>query len=433
MRFCDIIEAKKRGEELSRSQLEYAIDKYLASEIPDYQMSAFLMAVYFKGMTDKETADLTDIMAKSGDMVDLEFLGVKTVDKHSTGGVGDKTTLIISPIVAECGGIVAKMSGRGLGHTGGTIDKLESIPGYDPQLSEEKFIECVRKTGVSVIAAQGQLAPADKKLYALRDVTSTVDSIPLIASSVMSKKLAAGCKSIVLDVKFGSGAFMKTPELATVLAEKMVAIGEACGRKVRAVISNMDVPLGKYVGNLLEVKEALQVLEYDFDSELAKVCLSLSGHMLSLSLGVDYESAYQMAKEALTSGKALKRFEIWIKGQGADVNALYDKIKAHGKNTYSLDVVVHEQGYIYSMNTEKIGLCSLALGGGRLTKESEIDYLAGIMIEKTAGDCVNNGEVIATLYSTDKERLEGAMKIYLSAIEIKKEKPMLYPHIYKVI
>ncbi|MBR6793202.1 MAG: thymidine phosphorylase [Clostridia bacterium] len=430
MRTVDLIEKKKRGESLTKEELRFLIEGYTKGEIPDYQMSAWAMAVCFRGMNRKETADLTMAMAESGDRVDLSSLGETTVDKHSTGGVGDKTTLIVTPIVASLGGMVAKMSGRGLGHTGGTVDKLESIPGYRTELSAEEFMHQAERVGLVVAGQSGNLAPADKKLYALRDVTATVDSIPLIASSIMSKKLAAGSKSIVLDVKCGSGAFMKTPEAAAELAEEMVTIGTNCGRNVAALITNMDLPLGFAVGNALEVEEALAVLRGEGPEDLKAVCLALAAEMLILCKGFSSEEAKRQAEDALQSGKALAKLQQWIVAQGGDLEAFS---KRRQKQVPSYEVVAPASGYIQKMDAEKIGLAAMVLGAGRASKEDVIDFDAGLRILKKTGDAVTAGEPIAVLYTAMDRDFAAAEQRYLAALTIGAERPPEQPLIYRVI
>ena len=385
MRMYDIITKKKHGEELTDAEINFFIDGYTKGEIPDYQASSLTMAICLKGMTERETAALTIAMAHSGDTVDLSEFGELSVDKHSTGGVGDKTTLIVAPIVASLGAKVAKMSGRGLGHTGGTVDKLESFPGYDVALDAEKFRRQVREIGIAVIGQSGNLAPADKKLYALRDVTATVDSIPLITSSIMSKKLAAGTHSIVLDVKCGSGAFMSTPEAARELAEGMVKIGKAAGRRVSALITNMDRPLGHAVGNILEVKEALSVLAGNGPLDLTEVCYALAREMAVLALKLTPKEAGAAVENAIKSGRALEKFKEWIAMQGGDTKYI-EHVELFPNTRYTLDVISQNGGYITKMNTERIGAVAVMLGAGRATKSDAIDYAAGLMIHKKTGD-----------------------------------------------
>lgn len=420
MNMYDIITKKKHGEALTDVEIKYFVEGYTSGAIPDYQASALTMAICLRGMNEEETLALTMAMANSGDTVDLSEFGSLTVDKHSTGGVGDKTTLIVAPIVSSLGAKVAKMSGRGLGHTGGTVDKLESFPGYDVALSPEAFREQVRKIGIAVIGQSGNLAPADKKLYALRDVTATVDSIPLITSSIMSKKLAAGTKSIVLDVKCGSGAFMETVEDARTLAENMVKIGKASGRRVAALITNMDRPLGHAVGNILEVKEALRVLSGDGPDDLTEVCLALASEMVSLALEVGHDEAMDMCLKAISSGEAKRKFREWIATEGGEAKYV-DAPELFPEAKYSKDVLSEHDGYIAHMNTERIGSVAVTLGAGRATKEDAIDYSAGLIINKKTGDYVTRGEVIATLYTNKPEVLDAAENAYLNAVEFKSE------------
>ena len=432
MHIYDIISKKKRGEVLSDEEINFFVSGYTDGSIPDYQISALLMAILLKGCTNEETATLTEAISKSGDTVDLSSLGDTTVDKHSTGGVGDKTTLILAPIVASIGAKVAKMSGRGLGHTGGTVDKLESFPGYKTSMDADEFLEQVKKIGVAVIGQSGNLAPADKKLYALRDVTATIDSIPLITSSVMGKKLASGTKSIVLDVKCGSGAFMQTAEDAIELAENMVAIGYARGRRVSALITNMDMPLGRAVGNILEVKEAIEVLSGRGPEDLHTVATSLATEMVSLSLGKSLDEARALVDDAIYSGKALAKFVEWIETQGGDASFARSP-ELFPKAPLSREIKAASDGFIQAMNTEAVGLSAVALGAGRVTKEDVIDFTAGIIIEKKTGDKVKAGEVIATLYSSTEERLDDGERQYLAALTIGSEAPRELPLIHKII
>ncbi len=423
MRAVDLIEKKKQGNAHSAEELRFLIDGFISGEIPDYQMSAWAMAVCFNGMNDEETALLTQIMAESGDQVDLSALE-NTVDKHSTGGVGDKTTLIVAPLVASLGGTVAKMSGRGLGHTGGTVDKLESIPGYRTALSMEEFLNLSQKNGVVVAGQSGDLAPADKKLYALRDVTATVASVPLIASSIMSKKIAAGARSIVLDVKCGSGAFMKTAEEAAILAKAMVDIGTACGRKMAALITNMDLPLGSAIGNALEVEEAIAVLKGQGPEDLKEVCIALAAQMLSLCRNWNLEQAETKVKEALQSGSAYTKFEEWIAAQGGDLNTFLQQRKNPCR---SHRVVAKESGYIIAMDAEKIGIAAMLLGAGRAKKEDTIDYSAGIRLLKKTGDAVQEGEPLAELFTTSAREFAQAEQCFLSALTIGNQPPKRLP------
>lgn len=432
MRIYDIIKKKRDGFELTKEEIEFFIKGFVEGSVHDYQASAFCMAVFFRGMNERETADLTLAMAHSGDTVDLSRFGDLTVDKHSTGGVGDKTTLIVAPIVASLGCVMAKMSGRGLGHTGGTIDKLESIEGFNTSLSPEEFFSQVEKNGIAVVGQTGNLTPADKKLYALRDVTATVDSLPLIASSIMSKKLAAGAHTIVLDVKCGSGAFMKTPEEAEELATAMVKIGNNCGRKTAAVITNMDRPLGNNIGNSLEVIEAVEILKNKGPEDLRKVCLSLATEIVALSKGVSESTAREMTEDALISGKAFEKFKEWISSQGG--NPLWvENTELFPKAKYSYEIKSEYDGYIVKTDAEKIGIASVILGAGRETKEDTIDMSAGIILNKKTGDWVQKGDTLATLYSCRESAFCASEQKFLSALEFSKEKPKDLPLIYKII
>ena len=432
MRVYDLIQKKKNGEALTPAELEFLVRGYTDGTIPDYQMSAFAMAVYFRSMTAEETAALTDAMARSGDTVDLSCFGDLSVDKHSTGGVGDKTTLILAPIVASLGCKVAKMSGRGLGHTGGTVDKLEAIPGYKTTLTGEKFLNQVSEIGVAVIGQSGNLAPADKKLYALRDVTATVDSIPLIASSIMSKKLAAGSHSIVLDVKFGSGAFMKTEEDAAALARAMVDIGTACGRNVSAVLTNMDIPLGCGIGNALEVEEAMEVLRGEGPADLRTVSIVLASHMVSLALGIPVEEAKARVEDTLDTGRAWNTFRRWITAQGGD-GAVCDDPAVMKRSSIIREVRAPRDGYITHMNTEKIGEAAVVLGAGRTRKEDDIDPAAGLRILKKTGDFVQAGDVLAYLHTESEKAFREGESRYLEAIEFGENAPGTMPLISRVI
>ena len=432
MRMQDLIEKKKNGFAHTGEELSYIIGGAVSGEIPDYQLSAWLMAVCFRGMSDEELAELTNLMARSGDTVDLSALGEKTVDKHSTGGVGDKTTLIIAPLVASLGGVVAKMSGRGLGFTGGTIDKLESIPNFRTELSDEEFFRILRQNGVCIAGQSGNLTPADKKLYALRDVTATVDSVPLIASSVMSKKLATGAKSIVLDVKTGNGAFMKDIESASLLAEKMIAAGRAHGRNVRAVLSNMNIPLGNAVGNALEVKEAVAILNGRGPSDLREICLVLATHMLALSVGGDETEIRALCERALDDGTALSKLKEIVGAQGGDVSYIEnpEKFPIAGE---IFAVKAKSDGYISSMDCAVIGKTATLLGAGREKKGDPIDMSAGVTLEKKTGDFVRAGETLAYLHTNRKEKLAEAEKMYLSAITFSTSPVEKEPLVYKII
>lgn len=401
MRMYDLIHKKRFGQELTEQEIQWLVNGYVKGEIPDYQVSAWLMAVCFQGMTPAETVHLTRAMLASGDSYNLSRFGEFTVDKHSTGGVGDKTTLIVAPLVASLGCKVAKLSGRGLGHTGGTIDKLESIVGFSTALSQERFMETVEQCGVCVCGATGNIVPADKMLYALRDVTATVSSVPLIASSIMSKKLAGGAKTIVLDVKVGSGAFMKTLDEAKALAKCMVEIGKDCGRNVSAVITNMDAPLGKCIGNFIEVRESTDLLRNPSafaETPLYEVCVTLSAEIVSRSKNVDYQRAKEMVLENLHNGNAYRTFIRWIEMQYGDVSLLQED-STYGTAKYVSEVYAQEEGYITAVNSEGIGICAMMLGAGRASKEDTIDDLAGIKMEVSVGDYVKKGQIVATLYS----------------------------------
>lgn len=434
MRMYDLIMKKRNGEALTEQEIQYMIREYVAGEIPDYQMSAFLMAVYFKGMTEEETLAMTQAVAHSGEMVDLSGIDGVKVDKHSTGGVGDKTTMIIAPIVAACGVKVAKMSGRGLGHTGGTVDKLESIPGLQTSLSREEFFNVVNQTGLSVIGQSGNLAPADKKLYALRDVTATVDSIPLIAVSIMSKKLAAGNDCILLDVKTGSGAFMKSIDDSIALAKEMVAIGENAGRKTVALITDMDIPLGHNIGNSLEVIEAVETLKGNGPKDLTEVCVHLASNMLYLAGKGTLEECKVLVRQVIANGEALKRLAAMVEAQGGDSSVIFDTDK-FAKAAYAHEVLAKKSGYITFMDTESCGIASAMLGAGRETKDSQIDFAAGIILKKKVGDYVEAGEPIAVFYADHEALFAAAEQRYQDAVTIQEEKaeetPLVYARVTK--
>lgn len=432
MRMYDIILKKRAALPLTPEEIHFVISGYVNGDIPDYQVSAWLMTIVFNGMNKDELGTLTLEMAKSGHMVDLSSIDGITVDKHSTGGVGDKTTLIIAPLVAACGGKVAKMSGRGLGHTGGTIDKMESIPGLQTEMNQEAFIAQVNHIGLAVIGQSEGLAPADKKLYALRDVTGTVDSIPLIASSVMSKKLASGAQAILLDVKVGSGAFMKTLDDARQLAQAMVDIGKANGRFVKAIITDMDRPLGHAIGNALEIREVIDTLKGNGPEDLTHECLVMAAHMLVLGKICDYDTAFERVQQALDSGAALERLGLMISAQDGDERVLNDdSLLPVGR--YTRDVTAQSNGYITHMNTEQCGIVSVMLGAGRTVKDGPIDYSAGIVMHRKTGDAVSKGDVIATLYAGDKGLLDGAEETYLEAIKIDKQSPEIRDTVLDII
>ncbi|NOU97623.1 pyrimidine-nucleoside phosphorylase [Paenibacillus sp. LMG 31456] len=403
MRTVDIIQKKRDGKPLTTQEIEALIQGYVSGEIPDYQMSAWAMAVYFNGMTAAETADLTLAMARSGDQADLSSIPGVKVDKHSTGGVGDTTTLILAPLAAAAGVPVAKMSGRGLGHTGGTIDKLEAIEGFKVELTKEQFLEQVKSIGVSVISQSGNITPADKKLYGLRDVTATVDSIPLIASSIMSKKIASGADAIVLDVKTGSGAFMKSLEDSIKLAQAMVEIGDQVGRETVAVITNMDEPLGLAIGNALEVREAIDTLRGEGPDDLTELCLVLGAHMLQLGgKAASYSEARSLAEELLRSGAALGKLRELIAAQGGNPEVA-DRVELLPSAAYQVPVQALEDGTVSHIDAEALGITAMMLGAGRATKEDHIDLAVGIVLSKKVGDRVSAGETLAELYMNRNE------------------------------
>lgn len=432
-RFVDLIQKKKSGETLTKEEIDFMITDYVAGKIPDYQMSAMLMAIYFNGMENEELAAFTLAMRDSGDLVDLSPIEGIKVDKHSTGGVGDKTTLIVGPIVAACGVPVAKMSGRGLGFTGGTLDKLESISGFRIDLSAEEFFETVKKTGISVIGQTGNLAPADKLLYALRDVTATVDSIPLIAASVMSKKLAAGSDKIVLDVTTGSGAFMKNTRDAKKLAKHMVAIGNHAGKETVAILTGMEEPLGFAIGNNMEVKEAIEVLKGGGPEDVKEVSVALAGMMLSLGLeNVSHSQGKRMAKKALSSGQAFEKFKEMVQAQGGDIRYV-EHPEFFERDAFEGEVLAAEDGFLSGMDTEKIGVAAGLLGAGRETKDSVIDMSAGIYLKKKIGDIVKKGEPIASCYAGTKEKLNRGMAMFESSIRYSKEAPRIPKLIVDII
>lgn len=428
MNVYEIIDKKKRGLELNQTEIEYLINGYVNNEIPDYQISAWLMAVYFQGMTDRELLALTNCMTKSGEIVDLSsIMGVK-VDKHSTGGVGDKVTLVVAPIVAACGGKVAKMSGRGLGFTGGTIDKLEAIPGLKTALAEEDFFNMVNEIGLAVMGQSADIAPADKKLYALRDVTATVDSIPLIASSIMSKKLAAGSDKIVLDVTVGSGAFMKDKENAVQLAEKMVAIGNGAGKKTVAILTNMDVPLGKMVGNNLEVVEAIETLKGRGPEDLIAVVVEIASTMLYLAQIGTKEECMKKVKRVIADGSALEKLKLMVERQGGD-GSYIENPDQFEKAIYQHEIIANNSGYIGKMNTEECGKAAVLLGAGREVKDDPIDMTAGIQFNKKTGDAVKQGDIVAIAYSSSKEKMQKGVQKISNIYDIVDKRPQVVPEI----
>lgn len=412
MRMVDIIEKKRDGQELTTAEINFFIEGYTKGEIPDYQASALAMAIYFQDMNDRERADLTRTMVESGDTIDLSAIDGVKVDKHSTGGVGDTTTLVLAPLVASLGVPVAKMSGRGLGHTGGTIDKLESIAGFHVELTREQFIDLVNRDKVAVIGQSGNLTPADKKLYALRDVTGTVNSIPLIASSIMSKKIAAGADAIVLDVKTGDGAFMKTQEDAEELAHAMVRIGNHVGRKTIAIISDMSQPLGFAIGNALEVKEAIETLQGKGPKDLTELVLTLGSQMVILAgKAKTSEEAKEMLLDAIHSGKALAKFKEFLANQGGDASIVDDLTKLP-QAKYKIELPAKQSGYISRMVADEIGVASMILGAGRATKEDVIDLAVGLVLHKKVGDKVEEGESILTIYSNRENVEDVKQKLY---------------------
>lgn len=412
MRMVDIIEKKRDGKELTTAEINFFIEGYTKGDIPDYQASALAMAIYFQDMNDRERADLTRAMVESGDTIDLSGIEGIKVDKHSTGGVGDTTTLVLAPLVASLGVPVAKMSGRGLGHTGGTIDKLESITGFHVELTREQFIDLVNRDKVAVIGQSGNLTPADKKLYALRDVTGTVNSIPLIASSIMSKKIAAGADAIVLDVKTGDGAFMKTQEDAEELAHAMVRIGNHVGRKTIAIISDMSQPLGFAIGNALEVKEAIETLQGKGPKDLTELVLTLGSQMVILAgKAKTSEEAKEMLLDAIHSGKALAKFKEFLANQGGDASIVDDLTKLP-QAKYKIELPAKQSGYISRMVADEIGVASMILGAGRATKEDVIDLAVGLVLHKKVGDKVEEGESILTIYSNRENVEDVKQKLY---------------------
>ena len=433
MNAVDIINKKRLGGELTADEIGYMVMGYTRGDVPDYQMSALLMAICCSGINKNETVELTRIMRDSGDTVDLSAIKGIKVDKHSTGGVGDKTTLIVAPVAAACGVPIAKMSGRGLGFTGGTVDKMESIPGFMTSMKQEEFINSVNTRGIAVIGQTGQIAPADKKIYALRDVTATTENIGLITSSIMSKKLAAGADAIVLDVKCGGGAFMKKYEDAEELAEWMVDIGKAGGKKMMALISDMDQPLGNAVGNALEVQEAIDVLKGEGPDDITELSISLAGAMVYLGGIADtMESGKKKALEAMSSGSALEKFREFVSGQGGNPDITRD----HGLLPQAggfLDVKAETGGYISHLDAMRIGLASQHTGAGRQRKDDKIDMAAGIVLKKKLGDIVNKGDIICTVYGNDSNKVEAGAKEAAGAFEITKEKPGSTSLIKKII
>lgn len=417
MRMVDLIEKKREGKELSTEEIKFIVEGYTDGSIPDYQVSALTMAIFFKDMSDRERADLTMAMVESGDQIDLSAIEGIKVDKHSTGGVGDTTTLVLGPLVASVGVPVAKMSGRGLGHTGGTIDKLESVEGFHVEIENDEFIRLVNKNKLAVIGQSGNLTPADKKLYSLRDVTATVNSIPLIASSIMSKKIAAGADAIVLDVKTGAGAFMKTLDDSKDLAKAMVNIGNNVGRKTMAVISDMSQPLGFAIGNALEVKEAIDTLKGEGPEDLTELCLTLGSHMVYLAEKAStLEEARELLQKAIENGSALENFKVFLESQGGDPSVVDDPSKLP-QAQYKVELEAKEDGYVSEIVADAVGTAAMWLGAGRATKDSVIDLAVGLELRKKIGDSVKTGDSLVTIYSNDenienvKEKLYESIKV----------------------
>lgn len=433
MRMYDLIMKKRKGEELTTEEINFFVDGFTKGEIPDYQASAMLMAIFFNKMNKRETADLTNSMVESGDKIDLSNIKGVKVDKHSTGGVGDKTSICLTPLVASLGIPVAKMSGRGLGHTGGTIDKLETFKGFSVELTEEQFMENVNKINIAIMGQSGNLVPADKKLYALRDVTATVDNMSLIASSIMSKKLASGADAIVLDVKVGDGAFMKTPETAKELAQEMVDIGKHLGRETIGVISDMDQPLGYAIGNSLEVIEAIELLKGNGPKDLLELTLTIGSNMLLCAkMAESEEEARKMLMENIENGKGIEKLKDFVKAQGGDISPIDDYSK-FPQAKYVEKVTSPVDGYITKIHAEAFGLIAMELGAGRATKESEIDLAVGIVLNKKRGEKVNKGDVLAYIHSNSEEKIEKARKSILENIVIEDNYDLNIPLIYDIV
>ncbi len=433
MRMYDLIMKKRNGGALRREEIEDMISEYTAGRIPDYQMAAMMMAIYFRGMNPEETVALTMAMAHSGDMMDLSKIEGVKVDKHSTGGVGDKTSIALAPMVAACGVKIAKMSGRGLGHTGGTIDKLESFAGFTTGIDSARFVRQVNEVGVAIMGQTADIAPADKKLYALRDVTATVDNMSLIASSIMSKKLASGADAIVLDVKTGSGAFMKTEEDSFALAREMVTLGNMAGRKTIAVVSDMDQPLGYAVGNALEVQEAVETLRGRGPEDFTELCKTLGTYMLIAGgAAADGQEARRKLDRAIEDGSALRKLAEFVEAQGGDPETVYDTSLLPQAEIVE-EIISAREGYVTKIDCEEIGICSLLLGGGRETKESEIDLSVGLVLRKKAGDYVAAGEPLATVYANDRQKLGIVKERFLNACHLGDSAPSRKPLIKGVV
>ena len=433
MRIYDIIRKKRDKEELSKEEIEFFVDRYSKGEIPDYQASALLMAIYLNKMNKQETAYLTEAMMNSGEVIDLSKINGIKVDKHSTGGVGDKTTITLAPLMAACGVPVAKMSGRGLGHTGGTLDKLESIPGFNIYVSEEDFIKQVNDIGLAIIGQSATLVPADKKIYALRDVTGTVSCIPLIASSIMSKKLASGADTILLDVKYGNGAFMQTLEDAKKLAQTMIDIGKHCHKDTRATISSMSQPLGKAIGNSLEVIEAIETLKGNGPQDLEELCLKAGSTMLvQAKLYQDEKEAYKALQEVISNGKALEKLKEMVQRQGGNVSYI-ENPELFEKPSVIMEVTSKETGYVKALEAKNLGIVSMKLGGGRMTKDEDVDHAVGLVLNKKIGDHVEIGETLLTVYARNKVSQEIIEEIYQSYTIVDEfvEKPILIEEIMK--
>ncbi len=432
MRMYDIIKKKRDGQELSTNEIDFFVSGFVDGSIPDYQVASLLMAIYYKGMSKRETKDLTFAVRDSGATLELSNINGIKVDKHSTGGVGDKTSLVVAPIVASLGIKVAKMSGRGLGHTGGTIDKLEAIEGFKTDIGEEEFVRIVNDIGICIVGQSKELAPADKKLYALRDVTATVDSLPLIVSSIMGKKLAADDDCIVLDVKTGSGAFAKTVEASIELAEAMVDIGKAAGKKMLALITDMDRPLGNAIGNALEVKEAIETLSGNGPCDFTELCITLSAYMLHLADKGSYEECREFARNAISSGRAKETFKKMIIAQHGNAECVDDTSKLVIA-PFKYEVRSDKRGYISRIDTEGYGIASLMLGAGRNRKEDEIDYGAGIILNKKTCDFVEEGEVLAVMYASNPELFPAACSKLLNSTEFSESKPQERPLVLEIV
>ena len=432
MRMYDVIQKKKTGSELSEAEIRFFVEGYTKGEIPDYQAAALCMAIYFNGMTLDETAALTYAIRDSGQRLDFSNIKGIRVDKHSTGGVGDKTSLAVSPIVASYGVKMAKISGRGLGHTGGTIDKLESIPGFRTDLSPEEFEKAVNENSLAIVGQSADIAPADKKIYALRDVTATVDSMPLIVSSIMGKKLAVGDDCILLDVKTGSGSFMKTIEKSEELARIMVEIGRRAGKKMRAIVTDMDRPLGFAIGNSLEVIEAVDTLRGKGPADFYEVCVTLAANLLNLAGKGDIDECRRLAEKSVSSGAAFETLTAMVRFQGGDAGVILDTGKFK-KAKYERTVLAGKSGYIQKTDTEGYGIAALLLGAGRNTKEESIDYSAGIILKAKTGDFVNKGDAIAILYTDDENKFSASEKKLIDSTVIGDEKPEERPLILSVI